>query len=699
MRQSRLVWMRLLYILVFIVAFLPLKAQVFFEDVTASRGISPFNSSETIGSGVSAADFDNDGDIDMFVGTSIDQISHLYRNDGNGSFEDIAESVNLIIPGRVHSAIWFDYDGDHLLDLLVGGTLGDDNPFENIFIMLFKQSQNGMFSDVTQFTNLEIEDSGSYFGGAAAGDINNDGHLDLFISAWHGQRYIYLNTGFGKFTDITETAIGEKRLPHLQPLFYDINQDGWIDLHLNVDGQKDEFWINNKDNTFTNVAKELGLDSDFNEMGITLGDYDNDGDMEMYMSNINSVGKHNVFFKNESEDDRLEFKEIAEELGVGQAGWGWGVTFFDADNDGLLDLAATNGWTRFEAQESLFFRNTDGSSFEDVSTNYNYNIARHGTTLIAFDLERDGDLDMVESLKTIPDQPISLSIMENQLSESTEQKNYFVVKPRMDGFNHFAIGSEVEVTTGELTMIRPITAGVSFWGQEPAEAFFGLSNNTHIDEVKITWPNGETSVWKDFDANEVITLTDTGTVHAPINFEVTVDGIRPEFHWDDLSTNEEGFIIERSTTEDFEDITEFHVDANQRFYESELLPAYPSYYFRVKAYKSSYISRQSNSVVIENNLEEFIIAGIDDPIDHSKQLKLFPNPTQKSVTLLFDNEYYGEFEVSLISGTGSIISKAQYIKQEQIWEKTLQLNGSAGVYIVILTSPNGVITKKLIKVN
>ena len=406
MRQPPLIWIRLLYAFMFIAICIPLRAQVFFEDVTSSRGISPFTSSITIGSGVSAADFDNDGDIDLFVGTGIDQNSHLYRNDGNGHFEEIAEAVNLIVPGRVHSAIWFDYDGDHRLDLFVGGTLGDSNPFENIFIKLFKQTSSGNFVDVTRFMDLEIEDTGSYFGGAAAGDINNDGHLDLFYAAWHGQRYIYLNDGFGNFTDITDSAIGEKKLPHLQPVIYDINKDGWADLLLNIDGKANELWINNKDNTFTNVAEDLGVASTFNEMGITIGDYDNDGDMEMYMSNISRPGQYNVFFKNESSEDGLKFNEISNDLGVGDAGWGWGVTFLDADNDGYLDLAATNGWTKHSVDQSKFWKNNQDGTFEDVSSAYNYDLFRHGTTLIAFDLERDGDLDMVESLKTSPDQPI-----------------------------------------------------------------------------------------------------------------------------------------------------------------------------------------------------------------------------------------------------------------------------------------------------
>lgn len=699
MRQPSHVWIRLLYTLIFVTACSPIYAQVHFEDVTSTRGISAFNSSETMGSGVSAADFDNDGDIDMFVGTNIDQISHLYRNDGNGFFEDIAESVNLIVPGRVHSAIWFDYDGDHLLDLLVGGTLNEVNSFENIFVKLFKQLDNGTFSDVTRFTNLEIEDSGAHFGGAAAGDINNDGHLDLFFSAWNGQRYVYLNTGIGDFIDITSSAIGEKRLPYFQPLFYDFNEDGWVDLHLNVDGKADEFWINNKDNTFTNVAKELGLDSDFNEMGITLGDYDNDGDMEMYMSNINSVGKHNVFFKNESQNGTLEFTESAEELGIGQAGWGWGVTFFDADNDGLLDLAATNGWTRFDAQQSLFFRNTDGASFEDVSTDYNYNLVRHGTTLIAFDLDRDGDLDMVESLKPIPNQPIALSIMENQLSENNTGGNYFVVKPRMEGDNHFSIGSKVAITSGDITMTRPITAGISFWGQEPAEAFFGLGNASHIDEVKITWPNGETSVWNDFEGNMVITLTDSGTVHAPIKLEVTNPGVRPEFQWSDNSSNEEGFIIERSTSIDFDEITEFYVSENQTEFSSDLLPSHPTYYFRVKAYKASYISRHSNTVIVENDEEAFIIASVDEPQLNNQQLHFYPNPTNSSINLQFESDYHGTFELAIISSTGSVISTSQFVKQAQIWKHQIALKGDAGVYTLVLTTPKDVIVKKLIKIN
>ncbi|MDB4293075.1 FG-GAP-like repeat-containing protein, partial [Maribacter sp.] len=289
--------------------------------------------------------------------------------------------------------------------------------------------------------------------------------------------------------------------------FYDFNNDGLVDIYLNMDFTANELWINNGNNTFEEIAASVNADNAFNEMGMTLGDYDNDGDMDVYASNITTDGKFNIFLKNISQGNSLGFEEVAQSLGVSENGWDWGTTFFDANNDGWVDLAATNGYISFPIDRSKLWLNNNGQSFRDISNSSNFNDDLFATTLLAFDMDRDGDLDLLQTLKENENTDKPVALYDNTLDTSSEERNYLVVKPRMTGRNHFSIGATVSIKTGALTMMRVITAGTSFYGQEPAEAFFGIASNTIIDELRIQWPDNTVTILNDITANQILTVT------------------------------------------------------------------------------------------------------------------------------------------------------------------------------------------------
>jgi len=792
MGYKRYIWIKLCCALFLLQACTLLSGQTFFEDVTSSRGILASVTSKTFGSGASAVDFDQDGDIDIFIGTNEDSFSHLYRNDGNGNFEEISASVGLEIPGDTYSAIWFDYNGDGTLDLFVGSI---DLDFNNLFVKLYKQELSGQFTDVTEESGLNIEGFGRLYGGAAVGDINNDGFLDLYFAGWIGERYLFKNNGDGTFTDITESSLGLRTQQHLQPLFYDFNRDGFIDLQLNIDHDNNEFFINNGDNTFTNIAASLGTDSDFNEMGITIGDYDNDGDMEMYMSNIEDNVRHNVFYRNDTDENGLAFTEIANDLGVGQAGWGWGVVFFDADNDGYLDLATTNGWEILPADQTRYWHNNQDGTFTDASEDVNYSYNRYGTTLIAIDFDRDGDLDLVESLKaknvttTDPDYTTTLILMQNNLDRGSD-KNYVVIKPRMQGTNKMSIGSQVEITMGDLRLIRPITAGISFWGQEPAEAFFGIGSATSIDQVSIVWPGGEVSTWDDIEINKEITLTDSDARHTPANLKLSsqkngvilswkhmqtnqtayliqksldenfenfeefsvgandlefldtdVDdesnyyyrvralfanskssalsipisgklsdlikpsdlkaldvGIREvELTWEDNSRNEIGFEIERSLTEEFLHTTSYELSENSTSFLSDELVPNTTFYFRIRAFNEKDFSQYSEVLTVKTEEVIDVVTDLHDPLELSKPFRIFPNPTQSNVTVQLENSYLGPLKINLINSAGIVSASWDLVKNEFNWSTNIELSDQSGIYLLVITTPDEVFTKKILK--
>lgn len=492
-------------------------AQIRFSLVSNEAGIGEFDS-RGLAMGLAAADFDDDGDIDFYAPTNTGVRNQLYRNLGDGTFEEIATEagVDSLLFGRV--AIWFDYDGDHRLDLLVGGDCFGRPEFcgDNFYLTLYRQTGDAQFEDVTTaagITEDKVNGAADHRGGMAVGDINNDGYLDVVIGMWAFDGQVLLNDGDGTFTDVSAgSGIESGGARHWMTTLHDFNQDGWLDIHTAVDMSENKLFINQQDNTFTDVASAQGTDNPWDGMGTALGDYDNDGDIDIYVTNIFRLARHNVLYRNDTVGSTLAFTEVSEALGVDDTDWGWGTTFFDADNDGFLDLAATNGWIfdGWDEDPSFFFLNSGAPPFQftDVSTEVRFNDTLIGSSLVAFDYDRDGDLDMLQSARSGALGETTLRLLQSNPTSEEATGNYLVVKPRMDGPNHWAIGAIVRATVGEQTMTRLITAGISFVGQEPAEAFFGLGSADLAEQVVIKWPDGTQSMYEDIPANDIYTVID-----------------------------------------------------------------------------------------------------------------------------------------------------------------------------------------------
>ena len=508
-----------------------------FTDVTLTSGVidvtSTSNILDSFGSGASIADFDNDGDLDVFVGTEFGLTNLLYQNLGNNQFQEVAVALGINSTYKNRAALWLDYDGDQLLDLLLlGDCLGVDSTCEDrVSVFLYKQNSDGSFTEISN-SGLEFGDrysvpdvSDALVGGVASGDINNDGYLDVIVTVW-GKEAIgakmsfFLNNQDGTFTDISVSSnLGLTFASRYQPIFYDFNYDGYLDIYINVDFGANEFWLNNGDNTFNDIAGDIGADNAFNEMGMTIGDYDNDGDMDIYSTNItaddNGTFEYNILLKNDwSATNQLGFTEVSNTLNIAESGWDWGTTFFDANNDGFLDLASTNGWSgSWGPDSSKFWLNVDGVLFSDNSNDSGFNDTLKAASLLAFDMDRDGDLDLLQSIKD-NGKFLPIRLYENNINLSLNPNNYLVIKPRMNGANHFGIGAVVKINYDNgKTAMRIITAGTSFYGQEPAEAFFGLSNNTIVNEIRVEWPDNTTTVVQDIAANQIITITNDSVLN------------------------------------------------------------------------------------------------------------------------------------------------------------------------------------------
>ena len=462
------------------------------------------------GHGVSAADFDNDGDIDFFVSTVDGVRDRLYVNDGVGSFSEEAGSYGLASVSGSTTAIWFDYNADSLLDLLVAGDCYNDDCSSLGKIRLYKQEESGFFVESTEGSGFGIDDYynnvNRKIGGMVAGDIDGNGYLDVIVTFWKGPLLIYMNDEDGTFTESsTQLNVNSPQLAHWQPLIHDFNRDGLQDIYVNVDFRPNRLWIANGNGTFRESAGEYGLATSFNEMGLAIGDYDNDNDFDFFLTNIFNYPGNNILYTREQIGNQVLFVDKSEEMSVANAGWGWGTTFFDANNDGWLDLAACNGYLDI-VDSSRFWLNDEGGGFIDYSSESSFNDALTSTTLISADLDRDGDLDLIQSVKG--DETGFGSVLEpvRHYDNTSSTGGFFVIKPRMKGPNTFAIGAIVKIRTGSLSQMRLITAGTSFYGQEPAEAFFGVGDSRVVDEVSIEWPDGLRSRWFNLSANKMHVL-------------------------------------------------------------------------------------------------------------------------------------------------------------------------------------------------
>ncbi len=537
------------------------------ENVAADSGIdsSLYTSAPGMIAGIAAADYDGDGHVDFFVPNAEGLADLMYVNNGDGTFTEAAADLGISGgdgPDKVRSrvALWLDYDGDRRLDLMVLG----DSFFEDMTEIkedwaqprLFRQLPDGTFENVTEATGLHLLDMLSdhrafdpgstattlvrHFSSVSAGDLNGDGYLDVMIGLWQalgendpdeiGARLL-LNQPDGSggrvfeevTIDVLAPGVAEPGVDNFgsfwQIVMHDFNHDGLLDIYAAIDMDHNHLWLNQgsfedptrpgvmllnpmEDVTFAAGVTSPTLETD---MGVALGDPNNDGLMDIYITTTDTPGSgiNNSFFVAQSTDPT--FIDMAESAGVegNQFGWGWGTTFKDMDCDGWEDLLVTNGFNSCTDQPRMMIN--DGTP-DDISFTEQASAALNrpdrGSTIIGADVDRDGDVDLLHTLMLTSDTACSdsqIHLLENDTDSQALAPSWITVRPRMAGPNTHAIGAtvRVELTGGleELDMLRVITTGISMGGQEPAEAHFGLGAETRMNDwlrVTIAWPDGST---------------------------------------------------------------------------------------------------------------------------------------------------------------------------------------------------------------
>ena len=444
--------------------------------------------SDFLMSGASVADVDGDDDLDVFL-TRVGFEDVMLRNDGTGHF-----TVDMSFPpnaGGSGGSVFFDAEGDGDLDLYVVAHGRHGNA-------LYINDGTGQFVDEAAMRGAErpTDDCSGLFG-VSAGDVDGDDDLDLIMVAWHepqdlgvaNRSGLLLNDGTGHFVDATEPW-GLDELRHhaaFAPLLADYDRDGRIDLHLSADFETSALF-RNTGARFEKVATNVFTDEA--GMGSDLGDVDADGDLDWFVGSISAdagLCDHQPCTGNRlyALQDGV-FTDQTDAFGLRHGQWTWGAVFIDHDLDGDLDLATTGGFVGVGLLDRLgnIWRNQGGGDFVDVTCDVGFDYHEQGRTLVAFDADRDGDLELV-----LTDALQRPTLWRNA---GAEGRGWMTLTLEQPGGNPNAVGAEVTVyATPEDGQLRLLHANALYLGSGPPEVHVGLgAHEGPVHEVVVRWPDG-----------------------------------------------------------------------------------------------------------------------------------------------------------------------------------------------------------------
>ncbi|MFT4852640.1 MAG: hypothetical protein ACI82A_003133 [Candidatus Azotimanducaceae bacterium] len=428
------------------------------------------------------ADFDNDGDMDFAVSIKGGEV-RLYRNDA-GKFVSVGQTMGLPTQGdEIRGISWGDYDGDGDVDLL-GGSNVSPIPSRSY---VFRNDEAKKFVEVA--TEIGLSTEGRWARQSNWVDFDNDGDLDLYAANRTGANRLYVNSnGVFKAMSYQQGASDPRRT--VGACWFDMDNDGDLDIFLaNQSGDSDAMWRNDITG-FVDVAPALGIDETLRDLssggvGCAVGDYDNDGDFDLYVGTY----AHNLLYKNDGNGD---FTEVAEEMGVIDPDHTVGAAWGDYNNDGLLDLMVIGYYRNAEGQvpSDRLYLNT-GNGFTNVlEAGSLLDAGDHGVTWVDYD--NDGDLDLSITDGYGPVGGHHLFRNELTLKERMRQLQVLV----LDSEGHFTqAGAEVRLYNkqGELVASRIVSTGGGYNSQDAIPVYFAIQDKGPVSvEVRFMGPNGGT---------------------------------------------------------------------------------------------------------------------------------------------------------------------------------------------------------------
>jgi hypothetical protein len=545
----------------------PSAGPVTFQDVSKETGITPTLMCgapqkkyilEVNGTGCVWFDYNNDGYVDLYIvnGSTIENLlgpgsvqepprNYLFRNNGDGSFSDVTKAAGVEGRGWGCGAVAADYNNDGFVDLFVY-TYGKN--------ILYRNNGNGTFTDVSEHAG--VAGGVSWSGGAAFADYDNDGYLDLYVSGYidfdlhrlaeydrmtcqfkglkvaacgpggypGAPDFLYHNNGDGTFTDVTRKAgvADTKRYYGFSVGFEDFDGDGRPDILVANDSNPNYFYRNKGDGTFEEAGATAGIayngeGLEQSNMGLALGDIDNDGWTDVFITEF--AEDNYTLFHN---DGKGVFSDISYPSGIAEATihyLGWATFFIDYNNDGLKDLFCVNGHVYPEAdrvpgsfyrQPPLLFQNLGNRRFKLVSADVGLASLRLPGRGGAFcDYDNDGDLDV--AIINIDDRPTLLRNDGGSRAGNWLQVKTVGVKSNRDG-----VGAAVKVVAGDLVQYDRVRTGGSFCSSNDMRLHFGLGSRQVVDLVEIRWPSGAVDRLTNVDPNQVLVIREgAGRIASP----------------------------------------------------------------------------------------------------------------------------------------------------------------------------------------
>lgn len=517
-----------------------------FTDVTAEAGLLashgvvpedlPMNGSTPDFYVASAAvtDYDKDGWPDLYV-TRHNAPDRLYRNNGDGTFTDILPGTGLEVARHANGTAWADFDNDGDADVFMNSLLADRHAY-------FLNDGSGHFTEAGVSDGAAIPVDGLHHGMSVTfGDVDRDGWLDLFTTEWGIDladadpalhMVLLVNRGEeapGHFENATRSAglvIEGTRLPGEQHGFSaylsDFDGDGWPDLGMVADFGNSQFFWNRGSGRFMEATDSARVGTDQNGMGGAVGDFDNDGDLDWFVTSIDGT------FSDGLDGNRLyrnvggrRFRDVTDEAGVRNGGWAWGAAFFDPDNDGDLDLVQTNGFLPGEplppddpfSDRTVLWLNDGTGRFTEAGEEAGIVDRARGQAVVVFDYDRDGDEDLfiTNSYHT----PVLYR------NDTASGNNWLRVALEGTVSNRDAVGARVVVTAeeGGISQLRELSPANGYLSQHESVLHFGIGRHTGpVDEVRIRWPSGIETVLNDVATKRVLRVTevDDGSQEAPM---------------------------------------------------------------------------------------------------------------------------------------------------------------------------------------
>lgn len=537
--------------------------EIQFNEVAADTGIFfhhfPYERNsyivEDMGAGMAWGDYDGDGDEDLFLvnfsapfnnqrSETLSSSAHaLYQNQGDGTFIDISKEAGIDASSFGMGAAWGDFDNDGDLDLYVTN-FGPN--------LLFQNNGDGTFTEIASKAGV---DDGQFGAGCMWGDYNRDGWIDLYVcnyvdfvfregdvkrkSKFNRLEYphtlnpssyasqpnrLYRNNRDGTFSDVAESlGVNNPEGRSLAVSWTDFDQDGYVDLYIANDISNNAMYRNLGNGTFEDVSS-ISLTADYRgAMGIAVGDYDRDADLDLFITHWlaqeNALYQNMMFFmgmKRDS-DQALFFTDVADEFGLGQISLdmvGWSTSFVDFDNDGWLDLWVSNGNTleqideakRLKPQTILLFHQQSEKGFYEIGAKacpalLKPTVTRGGAFA---DYNADGLIDF--AIQQHGATPLLF------LNSTHNTNNWIQLELKQKTLNTQALGARVILTTNDGVQLQQVGSQASYLSQNQNILHFGLGENAAIHEIHIFWPDGSEERINEVDGvNQKLTFT-----HKPV---------------------------------------------------------------------------------------------------------------------------------------------------------------------------------------